>query len=128
MKGLELFGFRLSDRKNRGPWIKAAFIAFYDHLDSHLTDADKAELHFGAMFSEHLLCKTGRFESIFHNNKNTKCVILDSLGRAAENEQGQSWVKGANTTNHMEFPIPLSVNCDELKASIETVMVRCMYL
>jgi hypothetical protein len=50
MKGLELFGFRLSDRKNRGPWIKAAFIAFYDHLDSHLTDADKAELHLEQCF------------------------------------------------------------------------------
>jgi hypothetical protein len=123
IKGLELCGFGLSNRKNRSQWISSAFVALYDHLDAHLSDADKTELDFGAMFSEHMLCKTGRFESIFHNDKNTKSVTLGSLGRAAEKEIGESWVEGANIRDGMKFPIPLSADSDELDVSIQTAMV-----
>jgi hypothetical protein len=123
IRGLELLGFNLSTRKDRRRWIYAAFISFYDHLDTYLSDTDKVELHFGAMFVEHLLCKIARYDSIFRNDKNTKTVTLESLANDANKDHGGSWVRGANMSNHHKFPIPLRPNHEELRGSIEIVLV-----
>jgi hypothetical protein len=123
IRGLEILGFGISNRKNRKKWIYAGFISFYDHLDAHLSEADKVELHFGAIFVEHLLCKISRFDSIFRNDPNTS-LTLESLGQIAQDNQGESWVQGANARNWMRFPIPLTPDRDELIASIAAVTVR----
>ena len=127
IKGLELLRFKISDRHDPGLWIRAAFTSFYDHLDAHLTAADKAELHFGAMFVEHLLCKISRYQSIFLKDPLAGTVTLVSLGEIAQQKQGSGWVSGANALDCTKFPIPLNVNRDELKASIVRVEVCNLY-
>jgi hypothetical protein len=79
---------------------------------------DKAELHFGAMFVEHLLCKISRYQSIFLKDPLAGTVTLVSLGEIAQQKQGSGWVSGANTLDCTKFPIPLNANRDELKASL----------
>lgn len=110
-KGLELLGFTLSGRASPGPWIRAAFLAFYDHLDTHLSSEDKDELHFGAMFVEHLLCKIARYSGTF--KQLARNISLSTLGKEA------IWQEGAHDTHiDMKFPIPLGAEVTELKASI----------
>lgn len=109
-KGLLLLGYRLTQRQNVGPWIKAAFLSFYHHLDKHLSVADKAELHFGAMFAEHLLCKVSRFQSLFVNDAGAREVTLETLGQAALN------------TGWDDSPLPLQGDRDDVKRAIDSVL------
>lgn len=124
IKGLEVLGFSLSNRQHPEIWIRAAFLAFYDHLDLHLSDTDKKELHFGAMFVEHLLCKISRFHGILARDKLMKEKTLVSMGAVEEQAQGDTWFKGCNTKDYELFPIPLAPDADELNKSLSKVMVR----
>jgi hypothetical protein len=72
--------------------------------------------------AQSLLCKISQFESIFHYDPNTS-LTLDLLGQTAQDEQGNSWVQGANTRSHLKFLIPLTPDQNELTVSIATVIV-----
>lgn len=115
-KGLLLLGYQLKQRQTVGPWIKAAFLSFYHHLDKHLSDADKEELHFGAMFVEHLLCKISRFQSMFVNDAGARNVSLETIGRDALR-------KGFDNT-----PIPLEGDRDDVKRAIDSILVSFSFI
>lgn len=81
-KGLGLLGFNIKRNKS-AQWVRAAFLAFYRHLDTQLSSLHKTFLHFGAIFVEHLLCKISRFDGIFHRDETSKGVDLTSIGQRA---------------------------------------------
>ncbi|KAI0042409.1 hypothetical protein FA95DRAFT_1477574, partial [Auriscalpium vulgare] len=58
--GLHALGFNVVEKDGHA-WVQAAFKCVYDHLNNHLTQEQKAELHFGVIFVEHILCKIVRW-------------------------------------------------------------------
>ncbi|KAJ6532929.1 hypothetical protein DFH09DRAFT_863561, partial [Mycena vulgaris] len=97
--GLVKLGFSLAGYSS----IVAAYMVVYNHLQTNLSDDDKQRLGFGSLFVEHILCKVGRWDYRLRLQQHP--FILMSQQAAAV--QGQSWMKGANSTDHQAFPIPL---------------------
>ncbi|TDL14459.1 hypothetical protein BD410DRAFT_700524, partial [Rickenella mellea] len=58
--GLRLLGFIPSTDGRR---TRAAFCFVYSQLNDSLSPQDKKDLHFDAIFVEHLLCKVKRWNS-----------------------------------------------------------------
>jgi hypothetical protein len=112
--GLVRLGFSLTGYAS----IVAAYMVVYNHLDTHLSVDDKRQLGFGALFVEHVLCKVGRWEYRLRVQKHD---FLEMAVKAAH-AQGGTWVKGANSHDHLAFPIPLCAD----RSQIESVIKSCM--
>lgn len=115
--GLRAMGFAVAPNKLGTPWVRAAFQCVYDHFDLHLSQEDKEELQFGAMFIEHLLCKIVRWNGVFERAKIG--VDFAALGRSAEIDE-VPWISGANrydSTGQL-MPVPLKMSEQQLKKSI----------
>ncbi|KAJ7232100.1 hypothetical protein C8J57DRAFT_1030944, partial [Mycena rebaudengoi] len=100
-KGLQVLGFNL--RLSDPIATCAAFLCVYNHLDNHLTDKDKEELGFGAIFVEHALCKVQRWSLRYDTSMQQSSFNM----LAAELTNLPPWVSGANATNGVHFPFPL---------------------
>jgi len=119
--GLRAMGFSVAPGKSGEPWVWGAFRCVYDHLDLHLSQEDKDELQFGAMFVEHLLCKLVRWIGVFERAKIG--VGLTTLAHAAANDE-VPWICGANyrdSTGQL-MPIPLRASEQQLKNSISAAL------
>ncbi|KAF7371391.1 hypothetical protein MSAN_00775600 [Mycena sanguinolenta] len=104
--GLKVLGFNLPD--NASPTaVRAAFFCFYCWLEHFLSDADKKVLHFGTIFTEHLLCKVGRWK-----NRLQTMAKIDLSAKAREVFEEESWVKGENLLDHTKWPIPAAGRYD----------------
>jgi hypothetical protein len=111
--GLVKLGFSLTGYAS----IDIAYTAVYKHLEANLSDDDKERLGFGTLFVEHLLCKVGRWEYRLRLQK------LDFMLMAREAAIGVSWIKGANATDNLAFPIPLSIDRKDIQGVIDSCMV-----
>lgn len=120
--GLHALGFNHHEKKDRVRWVKAAFQCVYDHLDIHMTAEDKAAVHFGVSFVEHILCKVPRWERSFRGAKFSLRRLAELA--VAEMKDGKAWVKGANLNDETGqlFPFPLTVSPEQLKQSIEKAL------
>jgi hypothetical protein len=119
--GLRAMGFSVAPGKSGEPWVRGAFRCVYDHLDLHLSQEDKDELRFGAMFVEHLLCKLVRWIKVFERAKIG--VNLATMAHAAANDK-VPWICGANyedSTGQL-MPIPLRASEQQLKNSISAAL------
>ncbi|KAJ6494121.1 hypothetical protein C8R47DRAFT_1194906 [Mycena vitilis] len=114
--GLVQLGFALTGHAS----IVAAYTVVYNHLNAHLSCDDKRILGFGTLFVEHVLCKVGRWEYRLRLQKH-KFFLMASQ---AKETQGDSWIQGANSTDHLAFPIPLSISRANIQAAINSCMVR----
>ncbi|KAJ7710324.1 hypothetical protein B0H17DRAFT_1123484 [Mycena rosella] len=70
VKGLELLGFQTNTRDR----IIASYICFHNYLDVHLVQGDKEILGFHPPFSEHVLCKTPRWDKYLKEDKSVTLV------------------------------------------------------
>ncbi|KAJ6494114.1 hypothetical protein C8R47DRAFT_1070041 [Mycena vitilis] len=112
--GLVQLGFALTGHAS----IVAAYTVVYNHLNAHLSCDDKRILGFGTLFVEHVLCKVGRWEYRLRLQKH-KFFLMASQ---AKETQGDSWIQGANSTDHLAFPIPLSISRANIQAAINSCM------
>ena len=106
-KGLQYLGFQ--PKTFRG--FLAAFLVVHDHLDEHLSADDKSILHFGVIFTEHLLCKISRWRARLRSE--------DRLNPEVKSE----WIKGANATNHLAFPVPETILTQHLETVVQKTNV-----
>ncbi|KAJ6563441.1 hypothetical protein DFH09DRAFT_1279006 [Mycena vulgaris] len=113
--GLVRLGFSLTGYAS----IIAAYMVVYKHLDTNLSADDKQCLGFGTLFVEHLLCKVGRWEYRLRLQKHDFLL----MARHAMVAQGVNWMKGANLTDHMAFPIPLTPDRKDIQNTIDSCMV-----
>ena len=108
--GLESLGFVMKNRAS----VHAAFMCVHQHLDRHLTQADKELLGFGPIFTEHLLCKVVRWT---RHVKNDTHKSLEAMGTSIE-EESWIWEAGLNISDHTAFPFPLQATPEELNKVI----------
>ncbi|KAF8230516.1 hypothetical protein L208DRAFT_1281598, partial [Tricholoma matsutake] len=109
-RGLESLGFVMKNCTS----VHAAFICIHQHLDRHLTQADKELLGFSPIFMEHLLCKVVRW--IRHVKDDTH-KSLEAMGTSIEQESWV-WEAGLNISDHTAFPFPLQAAPEELNEAI----------
>ena len=117
--GLKAMGFRIAPNKPGEPWVRAAFQCVYDHLDLHLSPEDKAELGFGVIFVEHILCKLVRWQGRFKAAN----IGVDLASMAKDGSL--LWVSGGNlqdSTGQL-MPAPTTSSKEQLKQSIANALV-----
>ncbi|KAJ6530964.1 hypothetical protein DFH09DRAFT_1409640 [Mycena vulgaris] len=112
--GLVRLGFSLTGYAS----IIAAYMVVYKHLDTNLSADDKQCLGFGTLFVEHLLCKVGRWKYRLRLQKHDFLL----MARHAMVAQDVNWMKGANLTDHMAFPIPLTPDHKDIQNTIDSCM------
>jgi hypothetical protein len=110
-RGLESLGFVMKNRTS----VHAAFICVHQHLDRHLTLADKEVLGFSPIFTEHLLCKVVRWSRHWKEDTHKS---LEVMGTSIEEEGGSPWEAGLNISDHTAFPFPLRATPQELNKAI----------
>jgi hypothetical protein len=109
-RGLESLGFVMKNRAS----VHAAFICVHQHLDRHLTQADKELLGFSPIFTEHLLCKVVQWT---RHLKDDTHKSLEAMGTSIEQESW-IWKAGLNISDHTAFPFPLRATPEELNEVI----------
>ncbi|PPQ85445.1 hypothetical protein CVT24_002860 [Panaeolus cyanescens] len=93
--------------------IYAIFYGLWKYLDIHLTDQDKADLGFGAMFLEHVLCKVERYDKRWPG---------EFLERSKNVEkENRPWIPGENTTNGDAFPFPLTIDRQAFQEILDSI-------
>jgi hypothetical protein len=80
------------------------FICVHQHLEWHLTLADKEVLGFSPIFTEHLLCKVVRWSRHWKEDTHKS---LEVMGTGIEEEEGSQWEAGLNISDHTAFTFPL---------------------
>lgn len=103
--GLKLMGFRVSMPDQ----IQGSYICFHNVLEHFLTQQDKDEVGFHPPFSEHVLCKTPRW------NKYLVADQSDSLVQMADRLEQVLWVSGTNLKDPSAMPFPLFPTLQDLK-------------
>jgi hypothetical protein len=104
--GLQVLGFHLPANASPAA-VRAAFFCVYYWLDYYLSDRDKKVLGFGAIFTEQLLCKVGRWK---YRAQSMGKVDLAKL--AEEIFEGMPWKPGQNEKDHTKWPIPSCASSD----------------
>ncbi|KAJ6558919.1 hypothetical protein B0H10DRAFT_1742922, partial [Mycena sp. CBHHK59/15] len=94
--GLNLLGFRTATRDQ----IQGSYICFHNFLERFLTQADRDVLGFHPPFTEHLLCKTPRWDKLWAKDKSATLVqIAAQLGNGP-------WSLGKNIKDASALPLP----------------------
>ena len=94
---------------------QAAFLAFHSFLNINLTSDDKAILRFSPIFTEHLLCKTNRWDRLLEAYAE---LSLAKLGAKAQEEK---WLPGRNLNDSNAFPFPCIFKRNELDAFLKSL-------
>ncbi|KAF7974474.1 hypothetical protein HWV62_12124 [Athelia sp. TMB] len=94
---LRSMGFKLTGEGA----VRAAMTLIYRHLEVNMTEADKTDLGFGAIFVEHVLCKCTRWDS------RLKSLKSRSMRQFAASIVPEAFMPGANKTDSKKFPFPL---------------------
>ncbi|KAL0057498.1 hypothetical protein AAF712_015860 [Marasmius tenuissimus] len=105
-----LFVIRQADQLLGLEQVQDVFTCVYDFLDHHLSDVDKEELGFGAIFVEHLLCKVTQWSKL--------------LKRQGETTFADLLAKYRNQPTHL---LPFSKDRAVLKRWIGEVRLRSYY-
>ncbi|KAF8220963.1 hypothetical protein L208DRAFT_1330885 [Tricholoma matsutake] len=95
--------------------VHAAFICVHQHLDQHLTPADKEVLGFCPIFTEHLLCKVVQWSRHWKEDTHKSPEVM---GTSIEEELGSQWEAGLNISDHTAFPFPLQATPQGLNKAI----------
>jgi hypothetical protein len=120
-KGLLAMGFKLKGRPEH--WTKAAFQCVYDHISATLSPEDRAELRFGTIFVEHILCKVSRFAYLIRkavrsrkSSSQATPLTLHKIARDAALSVSQF-----NHSDHpgKKMPIPAASNASRLHTSVQ---------
>ncbi|KAF7341676.1 hypothetical protein MSAN_02065900 [Mycena sanguinolenta] len=106
--GLGFLGFRTSGRDE----IRGSYICFHHTLEHFLTKDDKALLGFHPAFSEHLLCKLKRWNTMLESDKS---VTLEEIAKQLESAP---WKPGLNLTDASSLPLPVVVNRKDLEDAL----------
>ena len=106
-KGLQYLGFK--PKTFRG--FLAAFLVVHGHLDEHLSAEDKSILHFGVIFTEHLLCKISRWRARLRSGDRLKPEVKSE------------WIKDANSNNNLAFPVPETILTQHLETVVQEANV-----
>ncbi|KAJ7089448.1 hypothetical protein C8R44DRAFT_990885 [Mycena epipterygia] len=107
--GLRLIGFH-TDMPDK---IQGAYICFHNYLATHLTSADKWDLGFNPIFSEHLLCKTPRWQNYLKEDKG------DTLEQMAAQLGDTGFISGKNCADPKAMPFPINATTLDLKTALE---------
>ncbi|KAK6971309.1 hypothetical protein R3P38DRAFT_3497674, partial [Favolaschia claudopus] len=108
VKGLKMMGFTMNSKND----IQAAYICFHNFLDDWITTDDKTVLGFHPPFTEHLLCKTPRWENyLYADGCPTLTDMVKILGDIA-------WLEGQNLDDSSAMPFPLKPSREELEAAL----------
>ncbi|KAJ6534092.1 hypothetical protein B0H19DRAFT_1080594 [Mycena capillaripes] len=112
--GLDFLGFRTSTRDQ----IRASYITFHYVLEKFLTLEDRDLLGFHPPFTEHLLCKTPRWDKLLADDKSaTLLQIAAQLGIVL-------WNPGENLTDPSSLPLPVIVKREDLELALKTEETR----
>ncbi|KAJ7701592.1 hypothetical protein B0H17DRAFT_1128365 [Mycena rosella] len=114
--GLLRLGFALTGYAS----IVITYMVVYNHLETYLSADDKQRLGFGTLFVEHLLCKVGRWEYRLRLQKHD---FLEMAHNAVLAQALRPWLIGANSTDHLAFPIPLTMDRTHVQVIIDSCML-----
>ncbi|KAG6850293.1 hypothetical protein H0H93_015235, partial [Arthromyces matolae] len=117
VRGLQKLGFNLTTTIS----VQSAFMSVYNHLDSFMTAEDKADMGFGAIFVEHLLCKVSRWFTRLEPDTARPTGVFETMGKDVLSSEGE-WSRGANLQDSRKFPFPLRTTLDAIKATITNVV------
>ncbi|KAJ7340791.1 hypothetical protein DFH08DRAFT_963644 [Mycena albidolilacea] len=106
--GLKLMGFQVSTSDQ----IQGSYICFHNILERFLTQEDKDEVGFHPPFSEHVLCKTPRWNNYLVADQS------DSLVQMAGQLEHVLWVSGANLRDPSAMPFPLFPTLQDLREAL----------
>ncbi|KAJ6475688.1 hypothetical protein C8R47DRAFT_985717 [Mycena vitilis] len=108
--GLSLLGFRTGTRDQ----IQASYICFHHILEKFLTRADQEGVGFHPPFTEHVLCKTPRWDKYLARDKSATLVEI------AAQLQGVPWISGQNINDATALPLPSVVSRDDLQSALSS--------
>ncbi|KAJ6553004.1 hypothetical protein B0H19DRAFT_949218 [Mycena capillaripes] len=117
--GLKLMGFQVGTPDQ----IQGSYICFHNVLDRFLTQEDKGDLGFHPPFTEHVLCKTPRW------NKYLIADQSESLEEMAKQLGHVIWTSGSNLKDPSAMPFPLFPTRETLKKALlnnEALEVRAI--
>ena len=119
--GLEELGFCLSSPDT----VYAAMSCVYGHLDTDLSDADKAVLGFGNIQIEHILCKVPRWK-----RRLLTARVPNHLEKIAEDavRENPVFIPGANEYDNKALPFSHTMGDDAMKKYINKMVVCIMSL
>lgn len=115
--GLKSMGFLLTSQAS----AKAAFLIFYHHLDTHLSENDKDRLRFSPMFTEHILCKGPRWTHVLKRVAQMDLSVLADTEQKLEETLGKVWYQGHNETDNGAYPFPLLLKREDAAAYLDTL-------
>jgi hypothetical protein len=111
--GLKFLGFRTSSQDQ----IQGSYICYHSILDTFLTQEDQKDLGFHPPFTEHLLCKTPRWNRLLGDDKSdTLLKIAAKLGDVA-------WTSGKNLMDPCALPLPLKITRQHLESALKSEAV-----
>ncbi|KAJ7021111.1 hypothetical protein C8F04DRAFT_1195792 [Mycena alexandri] len=107
--GLKLLGFQT----NTPDHIHASYVCFHNYLEAKLTTEDQTDLGFHPPFTEHVLCKTPRWDRLLGEDGSTTLVqMATDLGNPA-------WTPGENRSTPAAIPFPLAPERGDLEVALE---------
>ncbi|KAJ6505143.1 hypothetical protein C8R45DRAFT_817427 [Mycena sanguinolenta] len=116
--GLESLGFRTSNHD----LIRGSYTCFHRWLEHFLTKEDQDLLGFHPPFTEHLLCKIKRWNSMLENDKSA------TLEEIAAQPKSVPWKPGQNLTDASSLPLPMVVDRTDLEDALKKDEVGTMKL
>ncbi|KAJ7723827.1 hypothetical protein DFH07DRAFT_759351 [Mycena maculata] len=105
---------------NTSDEIQGAYISFHNYLDRYLMPEDKGELGFHPAFTEHILCKTPRWDRYLQDDTTM------TMSQMAEALPNSPWTPGKNRTDPRATAFPLPVCRENLNTALPKEKV-CWY-